>query len=343
MVVIHAPELRDRVFDILRALDCPEAVCSRVACSLVESNLVGHDSHGVMRVPAYATAIKAGTLKPHSPIRVVKQTASTALLNCGHNFGHVGAAEGMEIAVAKATHHDIALVVLQACGHTGRLGEYVVAAAEQGFMGMIFCNGSLPGGIVAPFGGTGRALGSNPLAWGVPGGDGKPVFLDFATSVVAQGKIQVAADKGETIPPGWLLDKDGRATRDPREQFDGGVMLPFGGHKGYALGALIDLAAGGISGAGNPLQPDYSWSQGTLLVAVRIEAFQPIEDFERMVADYAIRLKATRRAPDCEEILLPGEPEWRCKEVRGKTGIPVPDKTWGRLRETALALGVEWD
>lgn len=343
MVVIHAPELRDRIFDVFRALDCPEPVCRRVARSLVESNLVGHDSHGVMRVPGYAQAIQAGRLNPHGAIRVVKETVSTALVNCEHNFGQVAATRGMEIAVAKALHHDIAFVVLQDCGHTGRLGEYVVAAAEQGFMGLVICNGSSPGGIVAPFGGTGRALGSNPMAWGVPGGDGRPIFLDFATSVVAQGKIEVAADKNELLPEGWLLDRDGCATRDPNEQFAGGVMLPFGGYKGYALGALIELAAGGLSGAGNPLQPDYTWSQGTVLVAVRIEAFQPLDGFKQMVADYTRRLKATRRAPDCEEILLPGEPEWRCKEARDRTGIPLPERTWNRVRETALALGLPWD
>jgi len=169
----------------------------------------------------------------------------------------------MEMAISKARQTDIAMVALQRCGHTGRLGEYVVTAAEQGFMGMIFCSGAPPGGIVAPYGGIGRALGANPIAWGIPGGsrgrsaNGRPIFLDYATSVCAQGKIQVAADKDEEIPEGWLLDKDGRPTRNPCDQFEGGVMSPFGGHKGYALGVMIGLLGGGLSGVGVPLQPGY--------------------------------------------------------------------------------------
>jgi LDH2 family malate/lactate/ureidoglycolate dehydrogenase len=340
MVVISAPDLRQRVYEIFGALDSPQPVSQRVAHSLVESNLVGHDSHGVIRVPAYARAIRAGTLNPKGEICVVRESASTALLDCGYTFGQVAAAQGMELAVAKARQCDIAMVVLQHCGHTGRLGEYPVMAAERGFMGMVFCHGAPPGGLVAPFGGIGRALGANPIAWGVPGGDGKPVFLDYATSVVAQGKIQVAADKGEEIPEGWLLDVEGRPTRDPHDQFSGGVMLPFGGHKGYALGVLIELLGGGLSGVGVPLQPGYRWDQGTVLVAVNIEAFQPLDAFRELVADFGRRLKATPRAAGCAEILLPGEPEWRCKAERERTGIPLPEKTWERIRETAASLGL---
>jgi uncharacterized oxidoreductase len=234
------------------------------------------------------------------------------------------------------------MIVLQHCEHTGRIGEYVVQAAEQEMMGLVFCNGSVPGGLVAPFGGTGRALGANPIAWGIPRDGGPPIFMDFATSVAAQGKLQVAADKGEEIPAGWLLDKDGHPTRDPRDQFEGGVLLPFGGHKGYALGVMIELLGGGLSGAGFPLLPGYKWDQGTVLVAVNIEAFQPLEHFKRMVAEFSERLKATPRAPGCEEILLPGEPEWRCKASREREGIPLPENTWARIRETAGSLGLDW-
>jgi uncharacterized oxidoreductase len=349
MIIISAPDLRDRVFDIFCAADSPEDVSRQVAHSLVESNLAGHDSHGVIRVPAYVEAIRAGSLNPKGEIRVVKESASTALLDCGFNFGQVAATRGMSMAIAKARQCDIAMVVLQHCGHTGRLGEYVVIAAEQGLMGIILCHGSRPGGLVAPFGGVARALGANPIAWGIPGGlggdgaaasNGRPIFLDYATSVCAQGKIQVAADKGEEIPAGWLLDKDGRPTRNPRDQFEGGVMLPFGAHKGYALGVIIELLGGGLSGVGVPLQPGYTWDQGTVLMAVNIEVFQPLDEFRRMVADFAARLKATRRAPDCEEILLPGEPEWRCKAERERAGIPLPEKTWSRIRETAESLGL---
>lgn len=343
MIVITAPELRNCIFDIFCAADCPEAISRRVAESLVESNLTGHDSHGVIRVPWYVKSVQTGRVNPHGEIRAVRETASTALLDCGCNFGQVAAAQGMELAVAKACQHDIAMVVLQRCGHTGRLGEYVAMAAERGLMGLMLCNGPAPVGIVAPFGGIGRALGANPIAWAVPGErGGQPIVLDYATSVCAQGKIQVAADKGEQIPEGWLLDKEGRPTRNPRDQFDGGVMLPFGGHKGYALSVLVELLGGGLSGAGTALQPDFKLEQGTVLIAANIEVFQPLDQFRQMVADFRARIKAVPRAPDCAEILLPGEPEWRSKEKREREGIPLPPKTWERIGETARSVGLEW-
>jgi LDH2 family malate/lactate/ureidoglycolate dehydrogenase len=351
MILISASDLRQRVSGIFSAAGSSAEASRRVAHSLVESNLAGHDSHGVIRVPSYVRSIQSGRLRPEGQIRVIKENASTALLDCGYTFGQIAAAKGMDIALAKARQHSIAIVALQKCNHVGRLGEYVVMAAQQGYMGMIFCNGSSPGGIVAPYGGIARALGSNPIAWGIPGPDetlagalgGKPLFMDFATSVCAQGKIQVAADEGKELPVGWLLDKEGRPTRNPNDQFEGGAMLPFGGHKGYALGVMIELLAGGLSGAGIPLQSEYTVSQGTVLVAVNIEAFQPLDEFRALVTDFVQRVKKTPRAEDCPEILVPGEPEWRSKEKREREGIPLPDRTWERLGETAVSLGMEWD
>ncbi|MBL7201205.1 MAG: Ldh family oxidoreductase [Anaerolineae bacterium] len=343
MPIISASELTRRVRDVFGAADCPEHVSGRVAESLVEANLTGHDSHGVIRVPYYVRSVQSGRIQPRGEIRIVRESATTASLDCGHNFGQVGAARGVEVAVAKAQEHDIAVVALERCGHVGRLGEYVVMAAQQGLMGLMACNGLSQGGIVAPFGGIGRALGTNPIAWAVPGVEGKPIFLDYATSACAQGKIQVAADKGQELPEGWLLDKNGQPTRDPHDQFDGGVMLPFAQHKGYAMSVLVELLAGGLSGAGPALLPDYPRVQGAMLIALRIDAFQPVDAFREMAAEFSRLLKTTPRAPGCEEILLPGEPEWRSKEKRGSEGIPLPQKTWDRLQETAVSLGLEWD
>jgi uncharacterized oxidoreductase len=342
MPVISANDLRERVFEVLCAANVPEDVARQVGYSLVESNLVGHDSHGVMRVPQYIDGVQKGDLKPKAETRIIRESASTALLDGGHNFGQVVAARGMEIAVAKAREHDMAAVVLGNCDHTGRIGEYVVMAAEQGLVGLCISNGSLPGGLVAPIGGAGRALGANPMAWGIPAGKKKPIFFDFATSAASAGKIHVAADKGQEIPEGWLLDKEGHPTRDPNQLSEGGVMLPFGGHKGYALSVMIELVCGGLSGMGFPLQPEYKWEQAAVLVALSIRAFRPLEEFVGMISDFAERLKSTPRAPGCDEILLPGEPEWRCKEERELIGIPLPEVTWRRLSETAKTLGVDW-
>jgi uncharacterized oxidoreductase len=342
-MTISASDLRGRVAEVFCAANCPEPVAQRVAASLVENNLTGHDSHGVIRVPYYVRCVQEGRVQPRAELRVVKESAAMAVLDCGYNFGQVAAKQGMELAIAKAQEHDIAIVALQRCTHTGRLGEYVVMAAEQGLMGLMVCNGTARGGIVAPFGGVGRALGSNPIAWGIPGRNGRPIFLDYATSMCAQGKIQVAADKGGELPEGWLLDKHGQPTRNPHDQFDGGAMLPFGGHKGYALSVLVELVAGGLSGAGPALLPAFQRIQGVVQIAVNWEAFQDGDSHRQMVAEFSERLKGTRRADDCDEILLPGEPEWRCKEARERDGIPLPERTWDRICETAADLGLEWN
>jgi len=350
MVTIAHQELQEYVSKLLVAAGCPVSVATRVAYALVESNLVGHDSHGVMRIPAYIDAIRAGTLIPTGAINVVAETPSTTLLDCGWNFGHVGAAHGMELAIEKARVQGLGMTVLRHCDHTGRIGEYVVMAAQHGMIGQVFCNGSSPGGLVAPFGGTQRALGANPIAWGIPGGDTEPIFLDFATAAVAHGKIEVAADKGELLPEGFILDKFGRPTRDPRDALDGGVILPFGGHKGYALGVLIELIGGGLSGVGFPLVPGYRWDQGTVLLAVNVETFQPLAAFKQMISEFKTHLKSLPPAPGVDEILLPGEMEWQTKRKRVREGIPFPETTWKRIVEVAALFGIthpvavtQWD
>ena len=340
MVIIPAAYLRTQVQRIFLGLGASESVASRVATSLVESNLVGHDSHGVLRVPEYIERIQAGTLALHGKIEIVRETPSTALIDCGWNLGQVALPQGMQLAIHKARSTGIGMAVLGHCDHTGRVGEYVVSAAEEGMIGQLTCNGSLPGGIVAPYGGTRRALGANPIAWAVPVANRPPIFFDFATSIVAHGKLQVAADKGELVPAGWILDKQGNPTRDPQAQFDDGAILPFGGHKGYALSVLIELLSGGLSGAGFPLLPGYRWDQGTTLIAIDISAFQPLAEFKEQAAAFVQALKAIPPAAGVDEILLPGEIEWRTRATRMSEGIPLPEVTWERFKAAGVRAGL---
>ncbi len=343
MLLVSAKDLKNRIHEIFCAASTTPSIAERVTDSLVESNLTGHDSHGVIRIPSYIEAIRKGTLQPNGQIQVVRESATTALLDCGWTFGQVACCRGMEVSIAKARQHDMGMVVLRHTNHTGRIGEYAVTAAEQGFIGLVFCNGSVPGGFVAPFGGIGRALGANPFAWAIPRERGNAIFLDYATSIVAHGKIMVAADKGAEVPEGWILDKEGRPTTNPKDMLEGGALLPFGAYKGYCLSVLIELLGGGLSGVGFPLVPGYKWDQGTILMAIRIEAFQSLEEFNRGVEEFVERLKGIPRSPDCPEILLPGEPEWRCKAQRERDGIPLPEATWDRVKETAKSLGLKWD
>lgn len=340
MLTIPAQELRQSVFTIFRTAGAPAAVAQRITDSLVESNLVGHDSHGVLRVAEYVERIQSGALQLHGEIKIIHETPATALIDCQWNLGQVAVPQSMELAITKARATGIGMVVLGHCDHTGRVGEYVVRAAEQDMIGQLVCNGSLPGGIVAPYGGARRALGANPIAWALPVADRPPLFFDFATSAVAHGKLQVAADKGELVPEGWIIDKQGRPTRNPHDQFNDGAILPFGGHKGYALSVMIELLGGGLSGAGFPLLPGYRWDQGTVLTVIDIAAFQPVAEFKAQAAAFVTQLKATPCAPGVEEILLPGEIEWRTKAIRERDGIPLPTITWERIRAAGRAVGV---
>jgi LDH2 family malate/lactate/ureidoglycolate dehydrogenase len=340
MMNIAAAELRQFVYEICCAAQAPATVAQRIADSLVESNLVGHDSHGVLRVPEYVERIQTGALQLHGEVKILRETPATALVDCGWNLGQVAIPQGMELAMAKARVNGIGMVVLGNCDHTGRVGEYVVTAAQHDMIGQLICNGSSPGGIVAPYGGARRALGANPMAWALPVADRPPIFFDFATSAVAHGKLQVAADKGELVPEGWIIDKQGRPTRNPQDQFDDGAILPFGGHKGYALSVMIELLGGGLSGVGFPLLPGYRWNQGTVLIATAIGAFQPVAEFKAQAAAFVIQLKATPRAPGVDEILLPGELEWRTRGQREREGIPLPEVTWTRICEAAASVGI---
>ena len=342
MIVIPAQELRERIAALFCAADSPEPTAQRVAESLVGNNLVGHDSHGVMMAPPYVQRIKDGYLNPRGEIHVLRQSASTALLDCGFIFGQVAARYGAELAMSKAAEHDVGMVVLRHCNHVGRLGEYVTVIAERGYVGLMICNGPSPRGSVTPFGGLGRALGTNPLAWGIPSKT-YPIVVDFATSVCAWGKIGVAMDKGEPVPEGRLLDKHGQPSTDPNVLRDGGFLLPFGEHKGYGLSMVVELLGGGLSGVGPTMLRQDGQDQGTVLMAVNVEAFGPLDDFQGMVTGFSQRIKEIDPAPGFDEILVPGEPERRSKAEREQTGIPLPEKTWDRIKETAASVGLEWD
>ena len=342
MIVIPAQELRERITALFCAADSPEPAAQRVAESLVENNLVGHDSHGVMMAPPYVQRIKDGYLNPRGEITVLRESASTALLDCGFTFGQVAAKQGIELATSKAAAHDIGMVVLRQCNHVGRLGEYVTMAAERGYVGLMICNGPSPRGIVTPYGGLGRALGTNPIAWGIPS-QTHPIVVDFATSVCAWGKIGVAMDKGEPVPEGRLLDRHGQPSTDPNVLREGGFLRPFGEHKGYGLGIVVELLGGGLSGVGPTMLRQDGQNQGTVMIAINVEAFDLQDAFEGMVAEFSERLKAIDPAPGSDEVLVPGEPERRSKAERERTGIPLPEKTWARICETAASVGLAWE
>ncbi len=340
MIHISAERLRTVVRDVFVGAGVPPDNAYRVAWSLVENNLAGHDSHGVLRVGFYVDWILEGRCNPRGELTVIRQSATTALLDGGTNLGQVIAQQAMNLAMDKARAHDMGMVAIRNCGHIGRLGEYSVQAAREGFMGLVFSTGSAKGGIAAPYLGTGRLLNTNPISWAVPALTHPPVFLDFATTVVAQGKIQAAVDKGASIPEGWLTDAAGNPTTDPTEQRRGGVMLTFFKHKGYCLSFLIEILSGGLTGTLCGPLPGYRPDYATVMMAVNIAAFQPLDEFKQLVEDMIATTKAGPKAPGVEEILVPGEPEWHSREVRLRDGLDIPEPAWERIVKSGEKCGV---
>jgi uncharacterized oxidoreductase len=321
---------------LFRASGVPEDEAVRVARSLVDANLCGHDSHGLIRVVQYVDAIRDGRLKPGASFTVVKQTAGVLVVDGGMGLGQVQAHRLLDRLVPRAQALGLAAGTLMHCGHIGRLGEYAEAAAAHKLALVASVNNHGFGRGVAPPGGTEARIGTNPLCIGVPT-RAEPVVLDIGTSVVAEGKVRVAFNKGQQVPPGWLLDPEGRPTTDPGVLYKEprGSILPLGGtqaYKGFGIGLVLDMLVGGLSGApcSTPGLPNLS-ANAVLFLVLDIEQFAGAAHFLNEASGLAGNVRSCPRAQGVEEILLPGDPERRAKTLRSLAGIPLDDGTWKQL------------
>jgi uncharacterized oxidoreductase len=252
-------------------------------------------------------------------------------------FGLYTARWAMNRAIEKARQAQVCCVSLTRTGHIGRVGEYAEQAAYAGCIGIITSGDSKPGvNYVVPFGGIKGTLGTNPIAAGVPTGDAAPFILDYATSVIAEGKIKVAVSQGVDLPEGYILDKHGAPSVRTADFYDGGLLLPFGKHKGYALGVLVTLL-GGLTG-------DFSIERGTMdgkfIQAIDVAAFTPLDAYQRGVRATLNAIKALTPAEGVEEVLVPGEPEYRARIQRLADGIELPDTVYWQISDRARSLGV---
>jgi LDH2 family malate/lactate/ureidoglycolate dehydrogenase len=338
--LVPADELQELTCALFVAADTPRRIAEVVATILVNSNLAGHDSHGVLRVPAYLRAIEAGTLRPAAEPVVVREAATTLLIDGQGGFGHYTAQRALELALAKAQQSNVCCVSFTQVGHVGRLGEYAEQAAARGCIGLITVGSGSNRDTyrVVPHGGGAGAgvLGTNPIAIGVPTGDDRPFVLDYATSVLAEGKVQVARSKGLPMPPGVILDNRGEPTTNPHDFYDHGYLLPMGGHKGYALSLAFCL----LAGLGGYFQPETQGLAGAYMQVVNVAAFLPLTTYQQNVRSFLEGIKAVPAAPGVEEILVPGEPEYRSRQQRLATGVPIPETILTQLQEWAEKLHV---
>src|SRR6185437_4858880 len=254
MRTVAAPRLVTLVAAVMRGAGCTADEAQAVATRLVDANCVGHESHGVIRVAKYLEWVRDGTLRPNTPPTLVVDTATLAIVDGNRGFGQVIGEYATRLGIAKAATTGIAMIGLRNCGHLGRVGEWAEMAAGEGQVSLHFLNTS-GAQRVAPFGGSDRRLSTNPITIGVPLAGGDPVILDVTTSTVAEGKLFVAINKGEQVPAGWIIDKHGRPTTDPKDFYDGGALLTVGAHKGSGLSIVVDMLAGALS-TGKSSDPD---------------------------------------------------------------------------------------
>ncbi|MCL4488853.1 MAG: Ldh family oxidoreductase [Chloroflexi bacterium] len=341
MQTFRASELAEIGARIFRAAGSPETVARRVSDSLVLSNLLGVDSHGVMRISQYVGEIETGGIVPSAEPVVARDNGIAVLMNGQNAFGQIVAERAMRLAIERARQHTVSVVSFGQVLHVGRLGEWAVMAGEAGLFGLVLANGSKPGGSVAPFGSRQSITGTNPIAFAIPAGSRPPVVADFSTAAAAEGRVRAARNEGNQIPRGWVMDKDGRPTTNPADLYNGGALRTFGEHKGYSLSLMIDVLAGILSGANTPIFPGYErFQNGVFILVVDVTFFRPAAGYDQAV-DYLF--DAVKRAvpiPGVESVLLPGEPESKCREERERNGIPVDDSTWAAIRKVAEKLNV---
>ena len=340
MQTIRSQTLATYIQAIFQAAGTPVEHAQHVANSLVSANLAGHDSHGVIRTVQYLANIKEGLLDPVTKPKRARETGVVTMLDGQRSFGQVGAHEAMRITIEKAKTYGTATTGLYNSAHVGRLGEWVAMATDEGMIGLGYCNGGTRGGLVAPHGGRARRLGTNPLACAIPRASAAPIVIDFATSVVAEGKIRVARNSGKQLPPGHILDAVGKPSIDPHDFYADGMLLPAAEHKGYCLGLMMDFLGGILTTGGCAVLPHFQWGNGVLFTVLNIDAFRPLDDFLADGEFVAAEMMNTPPRPGVERVLLPGEPEQQMTAERLANGIPIDDNTWQQLVEAGDDLQV---
>ncbi len=348
-MLVRSEALRDVTATVFRAAGSSAEEADKVALRLIEANLTGHDSHGVIRVAQYVKAIREGQLRTNRSAVVVAETPAVAVVDGQSGFGQIVAEQSVRIAVAKAERLGIGMAALRNSGHVGRLADWAEIAAEANMASIHFCNGTGSWNLVVPFGGRDPRTSTNPFAVAMPVPGGPPVVLDFATSAVAEGKVRVALNKGVPLPEGCLLDSDGRPTRDPQALYDGGALLPFGypvaGHKGGGLQLMCDLFAGLLSMGRCAYDPEpgrSTFSNHLVSVVIAPALFAEMGGLAAEARRSVEFIKSSRPAEGAPagEVLLPGEPERRNKAERSANGIPLDPNTWAQLLDAAESVGL---
>jgi hydroxycarboxylate dehydrogenase B len=346
---IAADRLRQLAATILAAAGSSAEEAQKVAARLVDANLTGHDSHGVIRVPQYVGQVRDGSILPNQQAEVVRETDAVTVLDGHFGYGQIVGEQAVQAAIDKARRHGIAMSALRSSAHLGRLGDWAEMAAAAGLASLHFVNATgIPLRVVPHGGRDGRGT-TNPIAMGIPVQGSGPAILDFATSAIAEGKVRVARNKGALIPPDCLLDADGRPTTDPNQLYADppGNLVPFGGttggHKGGALWLMVDLLAGAFTGGGcsRPPERDARFSSSMLSIVIAPEAYADAGAVGAEIRRHVAFVKSARPRAEGGEVLLPGEPERRARAERLAGGIAIDPTTWDHILTSGDQVGLD--
>jgi len=338
-----------------RAIGCPEEDALTAATALLSADLRGIDSHGVARLIGYVRLKEAGRANPRPDIRIIHETPSTAVVDGDSGLGLVVAPFAMKIAIEKAEKVGTGWVSVHNSNHFGIAGYHALKAVERDMIGIAMTNASA---LVAPTFSLERMLGTNPICVAIPAGEEPPFVADLATTTAANGKLEILQRKKEAAPLGWVQDKDGHPSTDAHALKSGGALLPLGGdrdhgsHKGYALGAVVDIFSAVLSGANyGPWVPPFpayvpmptgmpGKGIGHFFGAMRVDAFRPAEDFKLHMDKWINRFRSAAPIPGQPRVLIPGDPEREMEAERRASGIPVHEDVVTDLANLAAKLGI---
>ena len=351
MVTIQVPNLINFVAEIFSRAKSSAEEAKRIATYLTTANLTGHDSHGVIRVPLYVGWQQKGLVVPDQIAEVVVDTPSLAVVDGKFGYGQTVTPQAVRIGIEKCRKAGLAAVALRNAGHIGRVGDWAEMAAAEGLVSVHFVNaaGSL---LVAPYGGVEKRLSTAPYCVGIPRKGQDPIVLDFATSVVAEGKVLVASRGGKKLPKGALVNADGTLSEDPtvlygphsaegpRDHTKGtGAIRAFGEHKGSGLAFICELLGGALTGTG-ATSADRQFANGMLAIYIDPTVIDAGNFFDGEISRYTDFIRATKPVAGVDTVLIPGDTERKTRAERSKNGIPLPDDTWAAIVNTARETGV---
>ncbi|MEK6479305.1 Ldh family oxidoreductase [Catalinimonas sp. 4WD22] len=347
--------LKNFTKEVFKHFGVPDQDAELAADVLATSDLRGIESHGVARLQTYVGLLKAGRINPTPNLKIVRQKPSTATVDGGNGLGLVIGPKANEIAMEKAERVGSGWVGVRNTNHFGIAGYYPIQALKRDMIGWAMTNTTK---IVTPLWGMERMLGTNPLAIAFPGLEEPPIVIDMASSVAAFGKIEIAKREQKAVPDGWCINSKGHETNVAEEMIEGGALLPLGtnrtlgGHKGYALSAMVDILSAVLSGANwGPFTPPFTIQQtmpersvgkgiGHFFGAMQIDGFIETDEFKRQIDDWIRTFRNTKAAPGTQGPLIPGDPEREAENIRQVKGIPLIKPVVDELIEISRTTGV---